>query len=115
MNNFSYISHTFLKPTALQGCTTNGLAVVQKQQHQQAFPCLRLSNNTKTTGISFFEVFDSENALDLHIGNCFEHFAMMQPYCNIAEMRASCDESKVAQMTPLLAAWCPNAHATARM
>ena len=67
-------------------------------------------------GIVFHEIMDSENALDVHINNCFEHYAKMMPLCHMVEARAACDASKVEHMRPLMTAWCPDgAHVSARM
>ena len=59
----------------------------------------------KNGEVYFFEVFDSMNAMDIHISNCFPHWILMMPHATLGDCIASCDSDIVDEWTTSLSAW----------
>ena len=55
--------------------------------------------------IIMFETFDSINAMDIHVGFCFQHFVKMLPHCEMDTLIATCDPSEVDYWTVVVNSW----------
>ena len=55
--------------------------------------------------ITFLESYDSENAMDIHVGMCFEHYSKMLPHCKMTELVGTCDKDEVEFWTSQITAW----------
>ena len=47
--------------------------------------------------VQFIEVYDSPNAMDVHIGNCFPYYITMLPHADMAELNEFLDEEEIAE------------------
>ena len=55
--------------------------------------------------VHFFEVYDSPNAMDVHIGNCFPFYITMLPHCEMTEICCICDAGEIDFWTTSASAW----------
>ena len=57
--------------------------------------------------IFFFEAFDSTNAMDIHIGNCFPHYILMASHASMEEAIVTCDASDIEWWKMSVSGWGP--------
>ena len=55
--------------------------------------------------VQFIEVYDSPNAMDVHIGNCFPFYITMIPHCDMTEICCICDAAEIDFWTTSASAW----------
>ena len=55
--------------------------------------------------VQFIEVYDSPNAMDVHIGNCFPYYITMLPHADMAELICVVEPTELEFWTGSASAW----------